>query len=285
MKLKNLLTGVLALAFGMIAQAQDVTKPVLTVEDFSGNASTQALNALRNGVIAGIAHSGRVEVVDIHNEAALKAEQARREREEAMGDAGRVADMGSLMSNAILRGTLDKLVVTKKESTDSKGNLQITYYATITYSLSIVNAKNGTLAASQVFEQTGSGATEQEAYNDVLTPREKPLTRFINNAYKAEGSVLAIDEEDGKKAKKVYVNLGSNDGVKKGQKLEVFKEVNIAGEISNKLIGEVTIEEVMSASRCLCKVNKGGDVILKEFNGGTKMPVKTKEEKAGFFDF
>ena len=41
----------------------------------------------------------------------------------------------------------------------------------------------------------------------------------------------------------------------------------------------------MSSKRSLCKVGKGADVVLKEFGNGTKMPVKTKEEKAGFFDF
>lgn len=285
MKLKRFFVGLCAVAFCVAAQAQDVTKPVLTVEEFSGNASKEALNALRNGVIAGVQHSGRVEVIDIHNEAALKAEQSRREREEAMGDAGRVEEMGSLMSNAILRGTLDKLVVTRSERTDSDGKRRISYTANIAYTLAIINAKNGTLAASKVFEQTGYGDTEQEAFSSVLTPAEKPLTRFINNAYKAEGKILAIAEDDGKKAKAVYINLGSNDGVKKGQKVEIFKEINIDGEISKKLIGEAKIEEVMSAKRTLCKVNKGGDVVLREFGNGTKMPVKTKEEKAGFFDF
>ena len=186
------------------------------------------------------------------------------------------------MSNAILKCTVDNLTVTRKHSKNYEGKIVTYYEAVVSYSLSIINAANGTLVESKTFKSSADGETEQLAATACLEVKQKPLERFINNAYKVDGKILQT-EDDGKKAKKVYVSLGSNDGVKKGQKLEVYKEVDIAGEISRKLIGEITIEEVMSASRCLCKVNKGGDVILVEFTKGTKMPVTTKEEKAGFF--
>lgn len=276
---KTLTLGALAIVICSFAQPK---KPVLSVERFTGSVNNKTIELLRNNVISGIQRSGRVEVVDISNEDALKAEQARREREEAMGDAGRVEDMTALMSNAILKGTVDNLTVTRKQRKNYDGKIVTYYEAVVSYSLSIINASNGTLVESKTFKSSADGDTEQLAATACLEVKQKPLERFINNAYKADGKILQT-EDDGKKAKKVYVSLGSNDGVKKGQKLEVYKEIDIAGEISRKLIGEITIEEVMSASRCLCKVNKGGDVILVEFNKDTKMPVTTKEEKAGFF--
>lgn len=285
MKIKRFFLGLCALAFLTSVQAQNVTKPVLTVEDFTGTVPQNALELLRNRVIAGIQKSGRVEVIDVHNEAALKAEQQRRESEAAMADAGRVDEMGSLMSNAILKGSIDNLTITRGETTDLKGNKKTVYRAVISYTLSIINAANGTLAKSENFENSATADTEGAAAAAALEIPQKPLERFINNVYKVEGKIEDIDEKDAKKAKTVYVSLGSNDGVAKGKKLEVFKEVTIAGKKSNKLIGEVTINEVMGESISLCKVNKGGEDILNEFNNGTKLPVRTKEEKAGFFSF
>lgn len=77
--------------------------------------------------------------------------------------------------------------------------------------------------------------------------------------------------------------MGEADGLTKGQSLEVYKEINIAGANSNKLIGEVKILEVMGASRCLAKVSKGGEDILQVMSAGGNLPVKTKEVKQGIF--
>lgn len=281
MKLRILFLSVVAL-FGLLANAQD-NKPVLTVENFTGNVNSSVVNELRNKVIAAI--PTRVKVVDINNQAALAAEKRRRESEDAMGDAGRVAEMTALMSNAIMKGNVDNLNVVRKEGHTLDKKPYIYYEATLTFSLSIVNAADGTIVAQQNFSESGTGDTEQLAVAAALKINAKPMERLINNAYKVEGKILAIDEQDAKKAKKVYINLGSNDGIQKGTKIEAFREVDIAGEKSKKLIGELTVEEVMSGSRALCKVNKGGDVILVEFGKGTVMPVRTKEQKAGFFDF
>lgn len=260
-------------------------KPVLTVENFTGSINPQAITMLRNQVIAGIQKSGRVDVIDINNEAALKAEQERRMKEEAMADAGRVEEMKSLMSNCILKGNVDNFTVTREQYKALDGKMATRFVAVVNFSLSILNASNGTLVSQQNFTSRGTGDTEQLAGSDALSANGKYLERFINNAYRAEGKVVELDDQDAKKVKTLYISLGTDDGVQKGQKIEVFKEVTIGGQVSKKLVGEITIQEVMGPSVSLCKVNKGGDVILSEFGKGTSLPVRTKEQKAGFFDF
>ena len=260
-------------------------KPVLTVENFTGSINPQAITMLRNQVIAGIQKSGRVDVIDINNEAALKAEQERRMKEEAMADAGRVEEMKSLMSNCILKGNVDNFTVTREQYKTLDGIMATRFVAVVNFSLSILNASNGTLVSQQNFTSRGTGDTEQLAGSDALSANGKYLERFINNAYRAEGKVVELDDQDAKKVKTLYISLGTDDGVQKGQKIEVFKEVTIGGQVSKKLVGEITIQEVMGPSVSLCKVNKGGEVILSEFGKGTSLPVRTKEQKAGFFDF
>ena len=282
MKLKSLIVSCAMLAATtLFAQSN---KPVLTVENFTGSINPQAITMLRNQVIAGIQKSGRVDVIDINNEAALKAEQERRMKEEAMADAGRVEEMKSLMSNCILKGNVDNFTVTREQYKTLDGKMATRFVAVVNFSLSILNASNGTLVSQQNFTSRGTGDTEQLAGSDALSANGKYLERFINNAYRAEGKVVELDDQDAKKVKTLYISLGTDDGVQKGQKIEVFKEVTIGGQVSKKLVGEITIQEVMGPSVSLCKVNKGGDVILSEFGKGTSLPVRTKEQKAGFFD-
>lgn len=282
MKLKSLIVSCAMLAATtLFAQTN---KPVLTVENFTGSINPQAITMLRNQVIAGIQKSGRVDVIDINNEAALKAEQERRMKEEAMADAGRVEEMKSLMSNCILKGNVDNFTVTREQYKTLDGKMATRFVAVVNFSLSILNASNGTLVSQQNFTSRGTGDTEQLAGSDALSANGKYLERFINNAYRAEGKVVELDDQDAKKVKTLYISLGTDDGVQKGQKIEVFKEVTIGGQVSKKLVGEITIQEVMGPSVSLCKVNKGGDVILSEFGKGTSLPVRTKEQKAGFFD-
>ena len=282
MKLKTLLTG--CAVFIAATLSAQTNKPVLTVENFTGSINPQAITMLRNQVIAGIQKSGRVDVIDINNEAALKAEQERRMKEEAMGDAGRVEEMKSLMSNCILKGNVDNFTVTQEQYKTLDGKMATRYAATVNFSLSILNASNGTLVAQQNFTSQGTGATDQLASSSALIANGKYLERFINNAYRAEGKVVELDDQDAKKVKTIYISLGTDDGVQKGQKIEVFKEVTIGGQVSKKIVGELTIQEVMGPAVSLCKVNKGGDVILSEFGKGTNLPVRTKEQKAGLFE-
>lgn len=79
------------------------------------------------------------------------------------------------------------------------------------------------------------------------------------------------------------MSLGSDDGVEKKQVLEVYNELDIAGEISKKFIGEVEVVEVLGASRCLAKVKKGGDIIQQVMAAGGNLPVQTRDVKAKFW--
>ena len=58
----------------------------------------------------------------------------------------------------------------------------------------------------------------------------------------------------------------------------------MAGEISEKEIGTLTAVEVMSATRTLCKVNNGGDVIANNLASNVEMTIKSRAKKGLFGD-
>ena len=106
---------------------------------------------------------------------------------------------------------------------------------------------------------------------------------MILNTFKAQGKVLQVEKGDAKKAKTVYISLGSEDGIAVKQILEVYKEFDLAGEVTTKLIGEVEVVELLGGTRCLAKVKKGGDVIQQTLAAGGNLPVKSRNVTQKFF--
>lgn len=306
--MKNLFQLLIAIAIVVLpfrTKAEELKKSVLAIERFtySSSFSEADVEMVRNQIINVIQSTGRVIVAD-HNSStdkALASEAARRKQESAM-DANEVDDMGTLNANSVLTVHLDQIAVTKEiyEESTGYGDKKVVkgrypyFRGTITYTVKITDCKNGAVQAQQTFskssgsfstyDHTPTYATEKAAHDGVLNGcAGDDLKIMVMNAFKPEGMILQIDQSDAKKAKTVYVNMGSEDGISKGQTLQVFKEVEIAGEVSRKFIGEIKVEEVMSASRCLAKVSKGGEDILQVLASGGKLPVQARDVKSSFW--
>lgn len=81
----------------------------------------------------------------------------------------------------------------------------------------------------------------------------------------------------------VYVNAGTDNGIAKDTKFEVFKQKTVGTRTIQVKIGELSVDEVQAHDLTLCKVSKGGEEIFAEFNGGGTLYVKTRK-KVGLLD-
>lgn len=88
---------------------------------------------------------------------------------------------------------------------------------------------------------------------------------------------------NGKKAKTVYINLGYDDPIKEGQRFDVMEDGMIDGNYMEDKVGEVRIDKIMGPKISLCKVNKGGEDILRIINEG-KITLRLVSRKAKLFD-
>lgn len=290
--------------------AQELKKTVLGIENFSYSSSFSPADVenVRNQIIAALKNTGRVIVVDRSSSAsnALDAESERRKSEAAM-DANTVSDMVSLNANSILSVNLDQLSITKEiyeeketvkvgDKYESRVKGRYPYIkATISYTVKITDCANGSVQAQETYTiSDGSYSTynhkaeyetAEAAHLGIMRNcvNQDKFTLMILNTFKAQGKIIQIEDGTAKAAKTVYINLGSEDGVQVKQILEVYKEIDIAGEISNKLVGEVEIVEILGASRCLAKVKKGGDVIQQVLSVSGNLPVQSRDVKEKFF--
>ena len=308
--IKCLLVAIFAIA-SVSADAQELKKKVLAIGDFTYSNSFRREDAdlVRNQIIIAVQNTGRVVVVDQDNstQEELRAESERRKQESAM-DANEVANMVSLNSNSILVANLDQLSVTTETYEDVeyvkggdgktqkrvKGRYKY-LKGVFTYTVKITDCETGMVQAQRTFSVTDGGIdyqTFESKYKTANEVREGLMRRCVSgdqfkililNTFKSEGKILQVEEGSAKKAKTVYVSLGSEDGVEVKQVLEVYKVLDIAGEFSKKLIGEAEIIEILGPSRCLVKIKKGGEDIQQVIAAGGELLVQTRDVKMKFF--
>lgn len=303
-------TVAIATLLASMVNAQELKKTVLGIESFtySSSFSPADVETFRNQIINAIKNTGRVIVVDHSSStnSALNAESERRKSESAM-DANTVDDMISLNANSILTAHLDQLSITREVYEDKEtvkvGDRYQTRVkgrypyikATLTYTIKITDCASGTVQAQETYTMSdgmysilknkADYESADEAHRGIMRKcvNQDQITLLILNTFKAQGRIVQVDEGTPKAAKTVYISLGSEDGIETKQVLEVYKEFDIAGEVSRKLIGEVMIVEVLGASRSLAKVKKGGEEIQQVLSAGGNLPVQSRDVKIKTF--
>ncbi len=166
-------------------------------------------------------------------------------------------------------GTIVNISTVSKTETnkDSKGNKTThTYYrGIISVTVNLKDAYDGTLVNSRTFSIYDSDlywmASGEKAINNALERLTNLVAGFYNQLFPLHASIIEKGEAKKEKQKAVYIDLGTADGVYKGQQFDVFLVKTIAGKEAKTMIGRLKIEEVEGDEISLCKVTKGADTI------------------------
>lgn len=285
MILKKVLTLALVLGVSFVSVAQESTKDVVLVDFFKYSSDVDANHVanLRTKVIAGIAETGRVQIVDVATQSSIETEEERRKAESAMSDeTARNSIMQTLGAKYIIAGEVTTMSCTKDTV---KG--KVTYKGNLTWTIKVIDASNGVIKYTKtytyqgggLFSTTGSGKTFEEAMLATCDKAKYAMADVVNKAFPVEGLLIKIETVKKNKAETVYIDLGTAHGIASSQGFEVYMEVDIAGELSRKKIGDLIAKDVLSANRTLCKVKKGGDLIVDAESKGQKLIVITRAAK------
>lgn len=249
----------------MMAQEE---KPNVVVAEFQNksNASRVACNNLRQEIVSGLIATDRLTVVEASTLGKIP---------ESKNDL--LLFLSGMAIQYYIEGTLNS--VDTKTSKSSNGNTL--HEATINYTLTLIETETGVTKSSETFKDSYNvGDTSDEAILKAIEYAKKRMTRFVDNNFKVEAVIKALDEVDEKKGVKTcYISVGSDIGISKGQIFEVFSKVEIAGEKINKKIGEVRVEEVLSGTLSKCSVKNGGLDIKRNFDAQIQMTVMTRAKK------
>lgn len=247
--------------------AQDSDKKNVCIDDFSYNSSigTNWVTNLRNNVIQGIIQTGRLNVIDINNLSDLS-----KVNEE------RLTQLRESNIDVLIKGHFNSLDC-KEKTKDGKKS----YETTSDFTLTLIDTENGAVVGTQNFKNTWySGESVEESITNALERNIGDMKKFVDNNFKMEAVVKALDQVDPKKgAKTVYVSLGSDAGIQPGQMFDVFQEIEIAGEKGTKQIGTAKAKEVVSGKLTLCAITKGGVEIKTAFENKVKLIVVSRAKK------
>lgn len=116
-----------------------------------------------------------------------------------------------------------------------------------------------------------------EAVGYTLKNMKYNIINSLNNSYPLYASIVDGERFTEKKAKEVYIDLGSNMGVYKGMHFFVYTVKEIAGKQAKKKIGQLKVTEASSEDISLCKVQSGGADIKKAMDAGETLLIMSKD--------
>lgn len=80
---------------------------------------------------------------------------------------------------------------------------------------------------------------------------------FVEKYFKVYGSIIREVTTTKDKIKTVYVNLGYDDPIKEGLRLDVMECETIEGNYTERKIGEIRIKEILGGKISIGKVYEG----------------------------
>ena len=259
-----------AMLLSMVGAMAQEGKPSVFVEQFANKSSAKdaVANAVQQAIVSGLVGTGRLIVVDagtMKDVPTLKND--------------RLKFLNEAEINWMVEGCLNSVSSAKKSMTIS-GKTSYYYEGNVNYTLTLIETETGVTAISETYSESSTGDSETEAITAAANDAKKRMERFVQNNFKVEATIKALDEVDAKKGVKTcYVSIGSDMGVEKGQIFEVFAQIQVAGENVDRKIGEVKVLEVVSGTMSRCSTKDGGPAIKNVFENQQKITVRSRAKK------
>ena len=259
-----------AMLLSVVGSMAQEGKQMVLVEKFvnKSSANDAVANTLQQSIVSGLVGTKRLDVVDAAT----------------MVDLPTVKNdlLVYLNENGIgwmVEGILNSVSSAKKSMTIS-GKTSYYYEGNVNYTLTLINTESGFTVISETLTDSSTGDSETEAITAAANDAKKRMKRFVQNNFKVEATIKALDEVDAKKGVKTcYVSIGSDMGVEKGQIFEVFAQIQVAGENVDRKIGEVKVLEVVSGTMSRCSTKDGGPAIKNAFENQQKITVRSRAKK------
>jgi len=259
------------------------TKPNVYIDYFNrpDDMSFNEAEQLRNSIMQALKETNRIDLIDVDSNKAIAIERERREAGAvADDDPERLKVMVQEGANYLIQGRITSWAVNQS---GKKG--KEFYDVVVNYNLKMINPNDGKVVNSQSFKVGGGLISEmisrdkkvrskEEALMDACKEASYEIEHFIAVALPLEGKVLDMGKVKKDKVDNLYVNLGSNIGVKENDIFLICIQRNIGGEVANSEIGRVVIAAVEGGNVSLAKVKKGKKDIYNAINAGQNIVVR-----------
>lgn len=267
-------------------------KPTVYMQQFDNTAKVKDswVEIVRGAVLEGIHNTNRTNIIDAVTEASRYEEELRRLKENLSADDLETTEsLQTKGANVLINGDVTALTV---PGTQLDGG-SMSYDATVTFTLRVVNALDGTMLGTKTFTLPKNiiglsltslktvSHSEDEAVQAIKGDITKAMKDFVDESFPITGVLEDIEtfSKNNKEVETFYIGIGSEDGIAKGQKLDVKLVQKIGKKTAAKTIGEVEVVEVAGDDISLCKVKKGGAEIKAAHDLNQTVIVSSKSKK------
>lgn len=164
---------------------------------------------------------------------------------------------------------------------DKKTHSEIEYTANIVGEVAIKWIETGQVVWSMAINSSAWNYSwynsAEKALGEALASMRYNVWKSLNNSYPLYASIVEGERFTEKKAKEVYIDLGTNFGVSKGMHFFVYSVKEVAGKQAKKKIGQLKVTEVSDEELSLCKVQNGGKEIKVAMEAGETLLIMSKD--------
>lgn len=148
--------------------------------------------------------------------------------------------------------------------------------------LELTDCSTGAIVwSADVQKEDYSSSSWSNPMEDVVKNLTSQVRTHLQRLYPAtapraavSGEVLRICSEKKNKVESLYVGLGSDQRLVKGDVLTVYAVSSVGGHRGRQQIGSVSVTEVQGPELCICKVKKGDKEIFNALHAGQQLVVE-----------
>lgn len=148
--------------------------------------------------------------------------------------------------------------------------------------LELVDTSTGSVVWSQdLSDENYEYSTTRNPMDDVINTICRRLTEQFQRLYptaapraSVSGPVVRSLEERKNKVETLYIGLGANQQLRKGDQLTVYVVTNVDGYTGRQQIGTVSVTDVQGPELSVCKVKKGDKDIFNALHAGQQLIVE-----------
>ncbi|MDQ2180617.1 hypothetical protein [Marinifilum sp. D714] len=234
--------------------------------------SEQYAKNVHDVIVQAFVEKGLHEVIDINTLSARGKEIYRQSGESALNEDNmkRLSEAGEKGADYIVTGTLSNYDAVPVKN--DKG--QVTGFGgKLNFVFKVTNLKDGTqkgmadIACSTLLSEKTKDAAIMKA---VKNAKDKVI-KEIKAIFPITAEIVEITAEKKGAAKSLLIEAGSALGVQAGDQFKICEEKEFRGKKRIIEIGRIKVTDVQGEDFAECKVVKGGDKILANFNGELKI--------------
>lgn len=170
-----------------------------------------------------------------------------------------------------LDGVINYISVTGERRRDGDKERKLPeYYAQIGVTLNLKDPFTGELLGSEVFEVNKNSwtlwKTQDSAIRKALEKLRTVITKYYNSAYPYTAGIIERSGDN-----KLYLDLGSVHGLRKGTHFSVYGLGSIGGKQTRNEIGRLKVKRIEGDEISLCNIISGAQAIRNALDSGTEL--------------